>query len=147
MGDQPVEVCEHKGVGHPDTLTDAVCETASRALSLAYRERYGRILHHNVDKGLLIAGKAVPRFGGGIILRPIRLIVSRAARRPDAAFDVADLVTQAAMQCVKATVRCDPAGFRVETAIEEDSSDLQQVVTRHEHRQRCLRGTGQKRAK
>lgn len=55
---QEFEMCEHRGIGHPDTITDAVCEAASRELSLAYRERFGRILHHNVDKGLLVAGEA-----------------------------------------------------------------------------------------
>lgn len=40
-----VELCEHKGVGHPDTIADAVCEAASRELSLAYeRERIPRSL-------------------------------------------------------------------------------------------------------
>ena len=29
-----VEMCEHKGIGHPDTVTDGMCEAASRALSI-----------------------------------------------------------------------------------------------------------------
>jgi len=30
-----VEVCEHKGVGHPDTLADGACEAAAVALARA----------------------------------------------------------------------------------------------------------------
>lgn len=65
MDRQQYEMCEHKGIGHPDTLTDAMCEAASRELSLVYRRECGRIMHHNLDKGLLIAGASAPRFGGG----------------------------------------------------------------------------------
>ena len=50
-----VEICEHKGIGHPDTLTDGACEAAAAALARAYREAFGRVLHFNVYKGLLIA--------------------------------------------------------------------------------------------
>ncbi|MBM3105852.1 hypothetical protein IIE18_11950 [Pseudomonas sp. V1] len=70
-----MEICEHKGVGHPDTIADAVCEAASRALSRAYLEATGSIQHHNLDKGLLVAGKSRPRFGGGDWQCPIRLII------------------------------------------------------------------------
>lgn len=53
MDRQEYEMCEHKGIGHPDTLTDAMCEAASRELSPAYLREFGRIMHHNLDKGLL----------------------------------------------------------------------------------------------
>jgi S-adenosylmethionine synthetase len=49
-----LEICEHNGIGHPDTLTDGACEAAAVALARAYREAFGRVLHFNVDKGLLI---------------------------------------------------------------------------------------------
>ena len=47
---QPVEIVERKGLGHPDTLCDALAEEVSLALSRFYRERFGFVLHHNVDK-------------------------------------------------------------------------------------------------
>lgn len=53
---QAFEMCEHKGIGHPDTIMDGVCEAENRALSPAYRDRNGRIQRHNLDKGLPIAG-------------------------------------------------------------------------------------------
>ena len=62
-----VEVVERKGIGHPDTICDALAEEVSRALSRTYLERFGRVLHHNVDKALLCGGSAAPRFGGGEI--------------------------------------------------------------------------------
>jgi S-adenosylmethionine synthetase len=72
-GRQPVEIVERKGHGHPDTVCDLLSERLSVALSRHYLERFGRILHHNVDKCLLAAGKSLPRFGGGEVLAPIEL--------------------------------------------------------------------------
>ena len=51
-----VEVVERKGIGHPDTICDALAEEVSRALSRTYLERFGRVLHHNDDKALLCGG-------------------------------------------------------------------------------------------
>ncbi|WP_022852960.1 methionine adenosyltransferase [Thermodesulfatator atlanticus] len=68
-----LEVVERKGLGHPDTICDALAEEFSRALCRFYLEKFGFILHHNVDKGLLFAGSAEPEFGGGKILEPFEL--------------------------------------------------------------------------
>ena len=37
----PLEIVEHKGIGHPDTICDALAETFSRGLSRFYLERFG----------------------------------------------------------------------------------------------------------
>ena len=71
-----VEVVEHKGLGHPDTICDAIAEHISRSLCLHYLQRFGRILHHNVDKILLVGGGARPAFGGGEILQPIEIYLA-----------------------------------------------------------------------
>nr|WP_069806532.1 methionine adenosyltransferase [Vulcanisaeta thermophila] len=71
-----VELVERKGLGHPDYIADASAEAVSRALSNYYLERYGVILHHNVDKVLVVGGQANPRFGGGDVLQPIYIIVA-----------------------------------------------------------------------
>lgn len=126
----PVELCEHKGIGHPDTLTDAACEAASRGLSLAYLERYGQILHHNLDKGLLIAGRSRPRFGGGRWLEPIRLTICGAATRPDADFEVPALVRRYAFNQLNNTVPLDTTQIVIEPAIAEGSDNLKQVFSR-----------------
>jgi S-adenosylmethionine synthetase len=72
----PVEIVERKGLGHPDTICDAVAEALSVALSRHYLERFGAILHHNVDKALLRGGAAHARFGGGEVLAPIDLYLA-----------------------------------------------------------------------
>lgn len=69
----PVEVVERKGLGHPDSVCDAIAEAFGTALSRAYVERFGRVLHHNVDKVLLVGGESAPAFGGGRVLRPMVL--------------------------------------------------------------------------
>lgn len=75
-GDLPLELVERKGLGHPDTLCDALAENLSRLLSRAYLERFGVILHHNVDKALLRGGAARPAFGGGEVTAPIELYLA-----------------------------------------------------------------------
>lgn len=69
------EHVERKGLGHPDTICDAVAEAVSVALCAAYREACGRVLHHNVDKALLVAGESTPRLGGGRVDTPMRLVL------------------------------------------------------------------------
>jgi S-adenosylmethionine synthetase len=79
-GADDIEVVERKGIGHPDTICDGVAEAISRALCAAYIERFGIVLHHNVDKALLVGGRAQPAFMGGEILEPMVLyLAGRAA--------------------------------------------------------------------
>jgi len=76
---QRVELVERKGIGHPDSIADGLSESVSRALSQMYIERYGRILHHNTDETQIVGGQSSPKFGGGIMLDPIYvLLVGRA---------------------------------------------------------------------
>lgn len=77
--DFDLEIVERKGLGHPDSLVDGACEAVSRGLSRYYLKEFGAILHHNVDKGLLVGGRARARFGGGRVLQPIRLIAAGGA--------------------------------------------------------------------
>ena len=70
-----VELVERKGLGHPDYIADAIAEEVSRALSRYYLENFGHILHHNVDKVLVVGGQADVWFGGGNVLRPIYILV------------------------------------------------------------------------
>ncbi|MHB1161501.1 MAG: methionine adenosyltransferase [Chloroflexota bacterium] len=74
VSEQPIEIVERKGIGHPDTICDGIMEEVSRALCQEYRRRFGFIPHYNADKGLLIAGAAQHRLGGGQILKPMRFI-------------------------------------------------------------------------
>lgn len=74
--DAPVEIVERKGLGHPDTLCDAIAERVSVALCRYYLDRFGTILHHNVDKVLLCGGASRPRLGGGEIVQPIEIYLA-----------------------------------------------------------------------
>lgn len=69
-----VEIVERKGIGHPDSICDAIMERVSIALSREYLQRFGRVLHHNIDKAFLVAGGAEIRLGGGAVTDPMRLI-------------------------------------------------------------------------
>lgn len=81
LGRQPVEYVERKGKGHPDSLMDGICERASVELSRYYLDHFGAILHHNLDKGLLVGGAADVRPGFGTITRPIEIIIAGRATR------------------------------------------------------------------
>jgi S-adenosylmethionine synthetase len=70
------EIVEHKGIGHPDTICDAVAEAFARGLARHYRDRFGAILHFNVDKALLVGGASRPAFGGGEVVEPMRLMLA-----------------------------------------------------------------------
>ncbi len=76
------EIVERKGHGHPDSICDALAEELSLGLARFYLERFGEILHYNVDKALLLGGAARPAFGGGELLEPIEItLAGRATRR------------------------------------------------------------------
>lgn len=77
-----VEIVERKGIGHPDTLCDRAAEELSIAFSQYYLKKFGRVLHHNIDKCLLVGGRSEVSFGGGEVITPIQLIVvGRAVER------------------------------------------------------------------
>ena len=73
---QPVEIVERKGIGHPDTICDALAEEFSRALCQFYLEQFGFVMHHNVDKVLLWGGTSQPHFGGGMVTAPIEIFMA-----------------------------------------------------------------------
>jgi S-adenosylmethionine synthetase len=74
MDGQQFELVERKGTGHPDTICDSVMEAVCVDLCREYRSRFGHICHHNIDKGLLVAGRSLPKTGGGVVLEPMKLI-------------------------------------------------------------------------
>jgi S-adenosylmethionine synthetase len=75
LAEQPTEIVERKGIGHPDTICDAAMEQVSIDLARAYREACGRVLHFNADKGLLVAGQVDCRLGGGFVISPMRMVI------------------------------------------------------------------------
>ncbi len=124
----PFEVVERKGVGHPDSLADGISESISQALSRFYMDEFGQILHHNVDKVLIIAGKSAPEFGGGRVLVPPSVIVGGRATRPsgrslDEIFE--DTITSFFHKTVK-----NLKEFRIEPRAGEGAPELRSLIGR-----------------
>ena len=71
---QRIEIVERKGLGHPDYMCDAVMDQISIGLSKEYLKKAGTVLHHNVDKALLVAGKVDVAFGGGKVKQPMLFV-------------------------------------------------------------------------
>lgn len=124
----PFELAEHKGLGHPDTICDALAETLSAALCRFYLERFGAVLHHNVDKALLVGGAARAAFGGGAVLEPIEIVL--AGRATCAAKGVAVPVEEIAVESSRAWLGAHLRGLdpsrhvRLRTRIRPSSHDL-----------------------
>lgn len=71
---QPIEVVERKGLGHPDTLADGIAESVSIEYSKYCLENFGVILHHNVDKTVILGGQCELEYGRGVLLKPFRVL-------------------------------------------------------------------------
>ncbi len=132
---QAMEFVERKGVGHPDSLIDGIVESTSLGLVKAYKERAGAVLHHNVDKGLIIGGSSEARFGYGKITRPIEVIIAgRAASSFDGKhIDVDAIAVKAAYDYLKAHTRFLDVDNEVKiySKIQKGSSDLNHIFSRH----------------
>jgi S-adenosylmethionine synthetase len=70
-----MELVERKGLGHPDTICDALAEAVAVALNRMYLTEIGSVPHYNVDKALLVAGQCVKSFGRGEVTSPMELIL------------------------------------------------------------------------
>lgn len=69
------EIVERKGIGHPDTICDLVMNEISIELSKLYIKETGSVQHHNMDKGLLVAGQTENKFGGGKVTKPMKMVL------------------------------------------------------------------------
>jgi S-adenosylmethionine synthetase len=134
MAAGPMEVVERKGVGHPDTICDAAMERVALALTRAYREACGRILHFNVDKGMLVAGVVDCRPGGGRVIEPMRMVIGdratfewRGKRLP-----IEDIAVQAVREWFKSHLRhVNPVEHvRCQVELRPGSAELQAVIDR-----------------
>lgn len=127
----PLEVVEHKGAGHPDTIADAVAEEVSLALCRHYRRACGRVLHHNIDKALLWGGAAESAFGGGRVLKPMELFIAgRAAKARGVAIDA--VAVEAARRWFRANLPLVDAasGVAVHSLIRPGSAELVELFER-----------------
>jgi S-adenosylmethionine synthetase len=129
---RPVEVVERKGLGHPDRICDALAEELSLELARRSLERHGAIVHHNVDKALLWAGRSQPRFGGGEVLEPIEIYLAGRAAADDPASPVAEWAGAVARRWLAASLRSlDPERHvRVHALVRPAAADLADLYAR-----------------
>lgn len=131
----PVEIVERKGLGHPDSICDSLAEAVSLALCRFYRERFGLVLHHNVDKVLLRGGEARSTFGGGEVLQPIDIYLAGRAARHYAGVDVPvdHIAVEACRDWLRENMRSlDPEHHvRFHCLIRPGSADLTELFARH----------------
>jgi S-adenosylmethionine synthetase len=133
-----LEIVERKGKGHPDSLIDGASEAVSLGLCDYYLKHFGAILHHNVDKGILVGGKAEARFGGGTIIAPIYLMVAGRAtelvpfRGNNIEVPVGEIARHSIRSFIHETMRfLDPdEQVVIDTRIKQGSPDLVAVFMR-----------------
>jgi len=131
-----VELVERKGLGHPDTLIDGIMEEVSKSLSKEYIKEFGRILHHNVDKGQICGGATEVDFGGGTFIKPIYVLLSgRAAGEAEGRkIPVQDIAIEAAKRYLKNTIRhLDvESDVEIESRISAGSAELASLISKGE---------------
>ncbi len=131
---QEAEIVERKGIGHPDTICDSLAEELSVELSKMYIRELGAIMHHNVDKALLVGGKAQAKFGGGEVISPIEIfLVGRALRDINGKeFPVDELAIDVAHNWLKKHIRNLDFSKHIilQTRIKPGSKDLVELFDR-----------------
>jgi S-adenosylmethionine synthetase len=131
--ERKVEVVERKGLGHPDYICDSIMNQVSIELSKEYIERFGAIMHHNIDKGMLMAGEVKTKFGGGVILKPMRIIFGdRATFEVEGEFiDVDNIAIDTAKQWLRDNMRfVNPDSIEYQVEIASGSAELTDIFKR-----------------
>lgn len=134
--DRSVEIVERKGLGHPDSICDALAERLSLALSRFYRDRFGSVCHHNVDKVLLRGGASRPRFGGGQVLEPIEIFLAGRAvsELRGVSVPVGEMALEGSQAWLKENLRAldADAHVRIHSLVRPGSADLVELFERQE---------------
>ena len=131
---QKLEIVERKGLGHPDSMCDAILDRVSVELSSEYLKKFGAIMHHNADKSLLVAGEVETRFGGGEVKQPMLLIFGdRATEEVEGTkIPVKDIAIRAAKSWIKDNLRfVDPEKhIRYQVELKPGSAALTDIFKR-----------------
>jgi len=132
--DDQVEVVERKGLGHPDTICDALAETFSRNLCREYSRRFDRILHHNVDKALLCGGRSAPVFGGGSVTAPINIYLAGRATSQigGESIPVEEIAVEGSRSWLRSNLHAldSERDVRLHVLTQAGSQDLQELFSR-----------------
>jgi len=131
---QKLEIVERKGLGHPDSICDAIMDQVSVRLSRAYLEKFGAIMHHNADKSLLVAGEIETVFGGGSVKKPMLLILGdRATFEVDGtSLPIKEMTIQTAKEWFKKNLRfVDPEkNVKYQVELQPGSPELTDIFRR-----------------
>ena len=131
--ERKVEIVERKGLGHPDYICDSIMNQVSIELSREYMEIFGAIMHHNIEKGMLVAGEVKTKFGGGVILKPMRVIFGdRATFEVEGEFiDVNKIAINTAKQWLRNNMRfVNPDLIEYQVEIASGSAELTDIFKR-----------------
>ena len=127
--EEPFEIVERKGPGHPDSLCDGISDAISRGLSKHYLDRFETTLHHNVDKVLLIGGRSNPPSAAARYLRPLSY---RPGRPGDGRVQGEKIPTQESEEMdsdfLKNEVKMLGDHFTVEPRLGSGSAELRSLV-------------------
>ena len=131
-----VEIVERKGLGHPDTICDALAEELSLGLSRYYRDKFDMVLHHNVDKALLWGGRSKTAFKGGEVIEAMEIFLAgratveyRGARVP-----LEEIVIETSRAWLKTNIHALDAeqDVKLHCMIRPGSSDLVDLYLRQQ---------------
>ncbi len=132
--EREVELVERKGLGHPDSIIDGIMEEISREVSKEYIKQFGKVLHHNVDKGQVCGGGTKVEFGGGLFEKPIYILLSgRATMQADGKeIPIQHIAIKTAREYLKRAVRnLDvDSDVEIESRIAPGSADLVELFLR-----------------
>ncbi len=134
---QRIEIVERKGLGHPDYMCDAVMDQISIGLSKEYLKKAGTVLHHNVDKSLLVAGEVDVAFGGGKVKQPMLFVFGDRATSDfnGEKIDVNNIAVNVAKNWFKKNMRfIDPAEHvKYQSELKPGSAGLTDIFKRKGH--------------
>ncbi len=130
-----VELVERKGVGHPDSICDAIMDQISVNLSQEYIRVAGNVLHHNIDKSLLVAGEVERKIGiGGRVIKPMLLVIGdRATSEVDGVkIPVEEVVIETAKDWIRKNLRfVDPEKhIKFQVELKPGSPELTDIFRR-----------------
>ena len=127
------EMVERKGKGHPDSICDQIAEQVSIELCSYYLQEFGMVLHHNVDKALLVGGSSQCRYAGGKISSAMELIL--AGRATQKAFGrkipVGEIAIETSKKWFRENLRFLPErDVKISCKIRPGSIDLTDIFSR-----------------
>ncbi|MCS7093648.1 MAG: methionine adenosyltransferase [Candidatus Aenigmarchaeota archaeon] len=130
-----IEIVERKGIGHPDTICDSIADQISVELAKYYLKKFGRIFHYNVDKALLSAGEAKTKFGGGKIIKPMKLVFGDRAtyKVGNEEVPIFEIVKNSAINWFKTNLRfVGEENLQIVSEIKFGSEELTSIFSRKE---------------